>query len=268
MNSACVGLVIAISVLWGCTYSPQCKLGHAESVADATARYEEMVASGLDINSFGYDSWALPSSPSGPGLGETALQCLARKGKGYRGDGRPDVAAFLIEKGAKVDLPNGVGLTPLMSAALNYNFQVAQFLIEHGANLNAVDRVGHTPLDFWNFAAKQGLGSSGRNAAQIAAAIKTHGGVVGVEIPDTSIADLLSAIGAGVAAGARAGAKQPVVITVPVPTAPALAAPSPPPASQACPCTGANPVYYNGQCYPNSNAACGANPSCAWQLCK
>ena len=41
-----------------------------------------------------------------------------------------------------------------------------------------------------------------------------------------------------------------------------------PPSGPACPCTGGNPVYSGGQCYPNSQAACGDNPSCQWQLCQ
>jgi hypothetical protein len=35
-----------------------------------------------------------------------------------------------------------------------------------------------------------------------------------------------------------------------------------------CPCSSANPVYSDGQCYPNSQAACQGNNACQWQLCK
>lgn len=53
---------------------------------------------------------------------------------------------FLIQKGARVDLKDGQGNTPLMLAARIGNLDAARILISRGANLNATNSMGETPL--------------------------------------------------------------------------------------------------------------------------
>jgi ankyrin repeat protein len=66
---------------------------------------------------------------------------------------------LLVEAGAKLELPDANGVTPLLSAILNASIAVvhgspgehehlavARYLIESGANVNAVDWYGETPL--------------------------------------------------------------------------------------------------------------------------
>jgi len=58
----------------------------------------------------------------------------------------PDLVAFLIAKGAKIDALDKCGYTPLSFAAMNKNKDIAGVLIEAGANLNHRDCEGYTPL--------------------------------------------------------------------------------------------------------------------------
>lgn len=53
---------------------------------------------------------------------------------------------FLIQKGARVDLKDGQGNTPLMLAARIGNLDAARVLISRGANLNTTNAAGETPL--------------------------------------------------------------------------------------------------------------------------
>jgi ankyrin repeat protein len=52
----------------------------------------------------------------------------------------------LIRSGADVNQPNPDGITPLINAADNRNFDIAMFLLDHGANPNVWDMTGRTPL--------------------------------------------------------------------------------------------------------------------------
>lgn len=53
---------------------------------------------------------------------------------------------FLIQKGARVDLKDGQGNTPLMVAARIGNLEAARLLISRNANMNATNAAGETPL--------------------------------------------------------------------------------------------------------------------------
>jgi ankyrin repeat protein len=53
---------------------------------------------------------------------------------------------FLLQKGARIDLKDGQGNTPLMVAARIGNLDAARVLISRGANLNVTNATGETPL--------------------------------------------------------------------------------------------------------------------------
>ena len=78
------------------------------------------------------------AQPRPPG-GMTAMLFAVR-------EGCIDCVKALLEKGAKIDLPDPEGVTPLISAVFNAHFDVAKYLIEQGANVNRWDWWGRTPL--------------------------------------------------------------------------------------------------------------------------
>nr|WP_217352787.1 ankyrin repeat domain-containing protein [Sphingomonas sp. ID1715] len=53
---------------------------------------------------------------------------------------------FLMQKGARVDLKDNDGNTPLMVAARVSNLDAARLLLAKGAQINATNRLGETPL--------------------------------------------------------------------------------------------------------------------------
>ena len=61
-------------------------------------------------------------------------------------EGCMDCVKVLVEKGAKIDLPDPEGVTPLISAIFNAHFDVARYLIEKGANVDRWDWWGRTPV--------------------------------------------------------------------------------------------------------------------------
>jgi len=61
-------------------------------------------------------------------------------------EGCMDCVKALVEKGAKVDLPDPEGVTPLISAVFNAHFDVAKYLVDQGANVNRWDWWGRSPL--------------------------------------------------------------------------------------------------------------------------
>ena len=78
------------------------------------------------------------AQPRTPG-GMTAMLFAVR-------EGCLDCVKALIEKGAKVDLPDPEGVTPLLSSLFNAHFDVAKYLLEKGANVNRWDWWGRSPL--------------------------------------------------------------------------------------------------------------------------
>ncbi|MBZ5675010.1 MAG: ankyrin repeat domain-containing protein [Acidobacteriia bacterium] len=78
------------------------------------------------------------AQPRPPG-GMTAMLFAVR-------EGCMDCVKALLQKGAKIDLPDPEGVTPLISAVFNAHFDVAKYLIDQGANVNRWDWWGRTPL--------------------------------------------------------------------------------------------------------------------------
>jgi ankyrin repeat protein len=78
------------------------------------------------------------AQPRPPG-GMTAMLFSVR-------EGCMDCVKALVEKGAKLDLPDPEGVTPLISAVFNAHFDVAKYLIDQGANIDRWDWWGRSPL--------------------------------------------------------------------------------------------------------------------------
>lgn len=65
-------------------------------------------------------------------------------------NGHIEVVKFLLDDGATVDLPEGVGnnQTSLHLASIRGHADIAEYLINHGAKINAKDSIGWTPIHF------------------------------------------------------------------------------------------------------------------------
>jgi len=61
-------------------------------------------------------------------------------------EGCMDCVKALVERGAKLDLGDPEGVTPLITAIFNTHFDVAKYLIDKGANVDKWDWWGRTPL--------------------------------------------------------------------------------------------------------------------------
>uniref|UniRef100_A0A1A8B7M0 Tetratricopeptide repeat, ankyrin repeat and coiled-coil containing 1 n=1 Tax=Nothobranchius furzeri TaxID=105023 RepID=A0A1A8B7M0_NOTFU len=62
------------------------------------------------------------------------------------GRGRLEVCAFLLERGAGLEVPNRRGMVPLLSAAKHGHTQVAELLLKKGADMNVSDKQSRTAL--------------------------------------------------------------------------------------------------------------------------
>jgi uncharacterized protein len=113
--------------------------------------------------------------------------------------GRVNIVHFLLSKGADIDAPskNDQLVTPLHSALANpHNSAVGQLLIGAGAKLNVTQSQGQTPL---HYAAVNGLDQVVRSllAHGVDASIKDHLGktayALAIEHGKTSTASLVKA---------------------------------------------------------------------------
>ena len=86
-------------------------------------------------------------------------------------------AQSILKAGADINLPTPDGVTPLMTAIDNLNFDVAKYLIEHGANPHVWDLWGRTALyiavDMSAFSPRGGGGAPAR-ATQTSALDLVH----------------------------------------------------------------------------------------------
>lgn len=72
-------------------------------------------------------------------------------------------AVSIVKAGADVDQPNPEGITPLINAIDNRNYDMAMFLLDKGANPHVWDMSGRTPLyvavDMNSYSGRSGAGS-------------------------------------------------------------------------------------------------------------
>jgi ankyrin repeat protein len=80
-----------------------------------------------------------PRMQARPSGGFTPLLYAARKGC-------LACVEMLVKAGADKDLPDPDGVTPMLLATLNFNFDIAAFLVREGANVNKWDYWGRSPL--------------------------------------------------------------------------------------------------------------------------
>ncbi|TNN74533.1 Protein TANC1 [Liparis tanakae] len=122
--------------------------------AAASVGHTQVVKSLLDLKD---EQLAVQMDAHDSLWGETVLSAAA-------GRGRTEVCAFLLERGAGLQIPNRRGMAPLLSATKHGHTQVVELLLkrdadingqkavmqllaEAGADLNHPDRQGRTPLD-------------------------------------------------------------------------------------------------------------------------
>lgn len=75
--------------------------------------------------------------------GKTALHIAAAKGN-------PELVAYLIRNGAKLNPDDNGGKTPLHCAVLSGNEELVRTLVSKGADVHAKDVYGRTPKDYTN----------------------------------------------------------------------------------------------------------------------
>ena len=92
-----------------------------------------------EANDWGRQVTSEPRAQYRPTGGMTALLYAARVGC-------LECVAAMLDAGAEIDLPNPDGVTPLMAALDNFNFDTAALLIERGAATELWDWWGRTPL--------------------------------------------------------------------------------------------------------------------------
>ena len=99
-------------------------------------------------------------------------------------DGPIEIARLLLESGAKVNVADWFGWTPLMYASYNGRTHLAKLLISKGADVNAKSNVGWTPL---MYAAYKGRADIGKLLIEKGADVtaKTRGGETALAIAES-----------------------------------------------------------------------------------
>ncbi|XP_033478366.2 protein TANC1-like [Epinephelus lanceolatus] len=104
--------------------------------AAASVGHTQVVKSLLDLKD---EQLAVQMDAHDSLWGETVLSAAA-------GRGRLEVCAFLLERGAELEIANRRGMVPLLSAAKHGHTQVAELLLKHNADINVNEKLGRTAL--------------------------------------------------------------------------------------------------------------------------
>jgi hypothetical protein len=62
--------------------------------------------------------------------------------------GHPEAIQFLLDRGADVNKPNPLGMTPIMFAAYSGHDEAIELLLLKGADVNVSDNIGNTALSY------------------------------------------------------------------------------------------------------------------------
>ena len=96
--------------------------------------FMQLINAGADVNVFNRN-------------GDSLLHQVVKSANSHESDHvNASMLDFLLEHGAKIDLKNKLGQTPLHCAVLTLNVEMIDILIAHKANLNLKDNQGRTPL--------------------------------------------------------------------------------------------------------------------------
>uniref|UniRef100_A0A3Q1F5U5 Tetratricopeptide repeat, ankyrin repeat and coiled-coil containing 1a n=1 Tax=Acanthochromis polyacanthus TaxID=80966 RepID=A0A3Q1F5U5_9TELE len=104
--------------------------------AAASVGHTQVVKSLLDLKD---EQLAVQMDAHDSLWGETVLSAAA-------GRGRMEMCAFLLERGAELEIPNRRGMVPLLSTSKHGHTQVAELLLKHGADINVSDKQDRTAL--------------------------------------------------------------------------------------------------------------------------
>ncbi|KAM6943421.1 protein TANC1-like [Xenentodon cancila] len=105
-------------------------------IAAASMGHTQVVKSLLDLKD---EQLAVQMDAHDSLWGETVLTAAA-------GRGRTETCAFLLERGAGLEIQNRRGIVPLLSAAKHGHTQVAECLLKQGADINVSDKQGRSAL--------------------------------------------------------------------------------------------------------------------------
>ncbi|KAL6112900.1 tanc1 [Pungitius sinensis] len=104
--------------------------------AAASVGHTQVVKSLLDLKD---EQLAVQMDAHDSLWGETVLSAAA-------GRGRTEVCAFLLERGAGLEIPNRRGMAPLLSASKHGHTQVVEMLLKEGADIEVHEKQGRTAL--------------------------------------------------------------------------------------------------------------------------
>jgi cytohesin len=124
-----------------------------------------LLAKGADANLAANDSMYDYASTYTP------LQMALNTGYSYSsntGNPQKEILSLLLDKGAKPDVPDNEGSTPLLRMVTNGNRDLAELLLNKGASINARDRSGRTALGL-------AIGNGNGNAAEMIALLLSKG---------------------------------------------------------------------------------------------
>ncbi|KAA8595842.1 hypothetical protein FQN60_011133 [Etheostoma spectabile] len=106
--------------------------------AAASVGHTQVVKSFLDLKD---EQLAVQMDAHDSLWGETVLSAAA-------GRGRMEVCAFLLERGAGLEIPNRRGMVPLLSATKHGHTQIVELLLKQGVSLSSADQDGLTALSW------------------------------------------------------------------------------------------------------------------------